>query len=78
MAPQPVQGTIPGSYGGNYPTGDPNMQSPFIANQGQPAFQQPPSSVGGQNSPAYPAGANAGARPGKRSFLDTIREWFHL
>ncbi|HEY6541174.1 MAG TPA: hypothetical protein VIZ18_09560, partial [Ktedonobacteraceae bacterium] len=83
---QPAQGTIPGSYAGNYtayPNSGPNMQNPYIANQGQPMPQQPPVSVmqtgtfqGGQNSQAYPAGANA--RPGKRSFLDTIREWFHL
>ena len=87
VASQPGQGTIPGSYAGNYanayPNSGPNMQNPYIANQGQPTPQQPPASVmqtgafqGGQNSPAYPAGASA--RPGKRSFLDTIREWFHL
>lgn len=87
LAPQPAQGTIPGSYAGNntnvYQAGGPNAQNPYIANQGQPVPGQPPASVmqtgafqGGQNSAAYPAGANT--RPGKRSFLDTIREWFHL
>lgn len=87
IAPQPAQGTIPGSYAGSYAnaypnSGGPNM-NPSIANQGQSLPQQPPASVmqtgayqGGQNGAAYPAGANA--RPGKRSFLDTIREWFHL
>ena len=85
--PQPTQQTIPGSYAGNYasayPGSGPNMQNPSIANQGQPLPQQPPASVmqtgayqGGQHGPAYHGGANT--RPGKRSFLDTIREWFHL
>lgn len=84
---QPAQGTVPGSYGGNYanayPNSGQNMQTPYVANQGQPVLQQPPASVmqsgalqGGQNNPAYSGGASA--RPGKRSFLDTIREWFHL
>ena len=87
VAPRPAQGAIPASYAGNYANAYPNsgldMQNPYIANQGQSAPQQPPASVmqtgtfqGGQNSPAYPA--DASARPGKRSFLDTIREWFHL
>lgn len=83
VAPRPAQGTIPASYAGNYASAYPNsgpiMPNPYIANQGQSAPQQPPASVmqtGGQNSPAYAAGANT--RPGKRSFLDTIREWFHL
>ena len=87
VAPQAVQGTMPGSYAGNYANAyqnsGPNAQNPYIANQGQPIPQQPPASVmqsgafqGGQSSAAYPASANA--RPGKRSFLDTIREWFHL
>lgn len=86
-APQAAQGSIPGSYAGNYSgayqNGGPHMQNPYIANQGQPVPQQPSASVmhtgafqSGQNSPAYPEGANA--RPVKRSFLDTIREWFHL
>jgi len=87
MIPQPAQGTIPGSYPGNYANAYPNsgtdVQAPYVANQGQPMPQQPPASVmqtgtlqGGQNGPAYSGGASA--RQGKRSFLDTIREWFHL
>lgn len=85
--PQPAQGSIPGSYPGTYagafPTSGPQMQNPYIANQGQPLPQQPSASVmqtgafqSGQLGPANAAGANA--RPGKRSFLDTIREWFHF
>lgn len=87
VAPWPAQGTIPGSYAGNYANANPNsgpmMQNPYVAQQGQSMPPQSPSSVmqagtfqGGQNSQAYAAGASA--RPGKRSFLDTIREWFHL
>jgi hypothetical protein len=77
---------MPGGYAGNYPhvypNNNPNMQNPYVANQGQPVPQQPPAIVMqagglpyGQNSSPNPENANA--RPGKRSFLDTIREWFH-
>lgn len=83
FAPQPAQGTIPGSYANTYPNSGPDVQAPYVANQGQPMPQQPPASVmqtgtlqGGQNGPAYSGGVSA--RQGKRSFLDTIREWFHL
>jgi len=37
---------------------------------------QPGTFNAGQGSPVNPASANA--KSGKRSFLDTIREWFHL
>ena len=82
-AAQPAQGTMPGSYSNTYQNGNPNMQNPYTANQSQPLPRQSPAAAmqpgafnSGQGSPVYPAGANA--RTGKRSFLDTIREWFHL
>ena len=75
--PQATQGTMPGSYADNYSnayqSSYPNTQNPYTANQGQP--MQPGAFNAGQDSPVNPASANA--KPGKRSFLDTIREWFH-
>lgn len=84
VAPQSAQGTIPGSYAGAYANnmnqnGYPNIQNPYAANQDQPmphpvATMQPGVfNAAGQGNPA-----SANAKPGKRSFLDTIREWFHL
>jgi hypothetical protein len=64
-----------GSYASNYTNQNsyPNAQNSYYApNQGQPMPQQPGASNAGQNSPT-----SANAKPGKRSFLDTIREWFH-
>jgi hypothetical protein len=83
-APQAAQGAMPGSYAGNYTNAYqnsyPNTQNPYTANQGQPMPQQPP--VAAMQPGAFNAGqgslASANAKPGKRSFLDTIREWFHL
>ncbi len=80
-APQSAQETIPGSYAGNNANNAyQNTQNPYTANAGQPMPQQPPVAAmqpgafnTGQGSPV-----NTNARPGKRSFLDTIREWFHL
>lgn len=83
-ASQPAQGTMPGSYTGNYTNAYqnsyPNTQNPYAANQGQPmqpavATMRPGAFNAGQDSLANPASANA--KSGKRSFLDTIREWFH-
>ncbi len=77
----PQQGAMPGShadtYSNAYQSGYPNMQNPYAANQAQPAqpaaaAMQPGAFNGGQGGPA-----SANAKPGKRSFLDTIREWFH-
>jgi hypothetical protein len=80
------QGTIPGSYAGNYTNNAyqnsyPNTQNPYTANSGQlmphpVAAMQPGASNAGQGIPVNSASANV--KPGKRSFLDTIREWFHL
>ena len=73
VASQPVQGMMPGSYAGNYANNayqnvNPAMQNPYTPNKSQPL--QPGAINTGQGS--------APARMGKRSFLDTIREWFHL
>lgn len=82
--PQSAQGTMPGSYAGDYTNtyqnSYPNTQNPYAANQGQQmpppvAAMQPGAFNAGQDNPVNPASANA--KPGKRSFLDTIREWFH-
>jgi hypothetical protein len=80
-APQAAQGTIPGSYAGSYTNNAyQNTQNPYAANQGQPMPQQPP--IADMQSGAFNAGqgsqTSANAKSGKRSFLDTIREWFHL
>lgn len=74
----PQQGTMPGSRADNYTNAYqnnyPNTQNPYAANQAQ--SMQPGAFNAGQGSPMNSTSANA--KPGKRSFLDTIREWFHL
>ena len=85
-APQsPAPGTMPGGYAGNYQNSYQNPQTPYASypgsNQGQYMPQQNP--VAAMQPGAFNGGQGvstnqAGAKPGKRSFLDTIREWFHL
>ena len=85
-APQsPAPGTMPGGYAGNYQNSYQNAQSPYAtypgSNQAQQMPQQNP--VASMQPGAFNGGQGvstnqAGAKPGKRSFLDTIREWFHL
>jgi hypothetical protein len=72
--PQAAQGSYTGNYTGSASQNSyPNTQNPYYAaNQGQPVPQQPEAFNAGQNNPT-----SANAKPGKRSFLDTIREWFH-
>ena len=64
-----------GGYGGGYPGGNaapgpvPNQfpgMSPEAFNAGRPS-----ANLGNQVNQAE-------AKPAKRSFIDTIREWFHL
>ncbi len=87
MAAPPVlngEQAMAGSYANNvFQNSYPNMQNPYTSIQGQPmpqqtqtpvATMQPGTFNGGQGVPA----SSANAKPGKRSFLDTIREWFHL
>ncbi|MGH2496974.1 MAG: hypothetical protein ACRDIV_19920, partial [Ktedonobacteraceae bacterium] len=67
-----AQGSVPGGYAGSYNNA---YQNPYAANPGNSQGQQMPGAFnGGQGVPGTPANA----KPGKRSFLDTIREWFHL
>ncbi|HKV57394.1 MAG TPA: zinc ribbon domain-containing protein [Ktedonobacteraceae bacterium] len=75
-AAQPAQGTGPGGYAGSYTNNAyQNPQNPYAANPGNNQGQQMPGAFNaGQGVPGNPANA----KPGKRSFLDTIREWFHL
>jgi hypothetical protein len=81
-APQsPAPGTMPGGYAGNFQNSYQNAQSPYTtypgsnqAQQNQVPARQPGAFTSGQGVPT----SQAGAKPGKRSFLDTIREWFHL
>ncbi len=81
-APQsPAPGTMPGGYAGNYQNSYQNAQSPYATYPGSNQAQQNP--VAAMQPGAFNGGQGvstnqAGAKPGKRSFLDTIREWFHL
>jgi len=77
----PGQGMTPGGYAAGgyqaYQGGYQNAQNPYAAYPGGYQAQQIPQSGpynAGQNAPMN----QAGAKTGKRSFLDTIREWFHL
>lgn len=70
-----AQGAMPGGYAGNLNNGYQNMQNPYTANPGNNQGQQMPGVYNaGQGVPAN----SANGKSGKRSFLDTIREWFHL
>jgi hypothetical protein len=84
VGPLSAQGTMPGGYAGNYQNGYQDAQNLYAAypggNQGQ-QMQQPP--MAGAQPGAFNGGqgvpmSQSSAKPGKRSFLDTIREWFHL
>ena len=83
-ASQTGQGSMPGAYAGNnynnaYQNSYPNMQNPYAANPANNAGQSMPQQTPGTfNSGQGVPTSSAGAKPGKRSFLDTIREWFHL
>jgi hypothetical protein len=67
--PPHVQGTMPGGYAGNYNNA---YQNPYATNPANNAGQP-----GAFNTGQGVATNSANAKPGKRSFLDTIREWFH-
>jgi hypothetical protein len=81
-APQsPAPGTMPGGYAGNYQNSYQNAQSPYATYPGSNQAQQNPVAAmqpGPFNGGQCVSTNQAGAKPGKRSFLDTIREWFHL
>ncbi len=77
----PAQGIAPGASGDFYQGVYPNAQNPYGAypgaNQAQQAQNggiQPGTFNTAQGVPA----SQSGAKAGKRSFFDTIREWFHL
>ncbi|HEU0001503.1 MAG TPA: hypothetical protein VFQ36_11415 [Ktedonobacteraceae bacterium] len=72
---QTAQGAMPGGYAGSYNSAYQNAQNPYAANASNNQGQQMPGAYnGGQGVPGNPANGKSG----KRSFLDTIREWFHL
>ncbi|HVB74327.1 MAG TPA: hypothetical protein VNE38_12295 [Ktedonobacteraceae bacterium] len=76
--------SMPGGYAGNYQ----NAQNPYATYPGgNQAAQQMPLQQQAQYPANQPGPVNTGqsaptnqndAKAGKRSFLDTIREWFHL
>ena len=67
--PGVYQGGYGGGYpGGNYAQGPVPIQFPGMSADAYNAGQRMPVNAGNQ----------AGAKPAKRSIIDTIREWFHL
>ena len=66
------QGGYGGGYpGGNYAQGPVPIQFPGMSADAYNAGQRTPVNSGNQVN-------RAGAKPAKRSIIDTIREWFHL
>lgn len=65
------QGGYGGYPGGNAAPGPVPIQFPGMPSEAYYAGQRTPANSGNQVN-------QAGAKPAKRSFFDTIREWFHL
>lgn len=79
QSPQPsAQGTMPGGYAGSNQYANQNAPNPYAAYSGTNQAQQMPQQPGAFNGGQGVQMSQSSAKPGKRSFFDTIREWFHL